>query len=229
MSKSNIEISRVTRTKLQAKAAYNRLSNWYDFLEGGFENKAIVTGITMLRPQQGEKILELGFGTGISIIHLARRVGDSGKVYGLDLSEGMLHRSQTKVAKEGLSPKVELMIGDAVNLPYQSGTFDAVFMSFTLELFDTPEIPLVLGECRRVLKPIGRICIVSMSKKGHGIMLSIYEWAHRTFPRYIDCRPIFLGKVLKESEFNILESKNFNIWGLPVEISLAQLLDSDSR
>ena len=99
----------------------------------------------------------------------------------------------------GLSERVELTVGDGLHLPQQSSTLDGVFMSFTLELFDTPEIPQVLAECKRVLKPGGRIAVVAVSKEGeHGIVIEVYEWSHRHFPNLVDCRPIFVRRSLEE-------------------------------
>jgi ubiquinone/menaquinone biosynthesis C-methylase UbiE len=103
---------------------------------------------------------------------LAQAVGDTGKVYGLDLSEGMRNVAQARIEKAGLADRVDLHLGDAVQLPFESDSFDAVSMSSVLELFGTPEIPFVLRQCRRVLHVGGRICVVSLSKVRDGHALS---------------------------------------------------------
>lgn len=68
-------------------------------------------------------------------------------------------------------------------MSYLTNKFDAVFMSFALELFDTPEIPKVLAEIKRVLKLNGRLGVVSMSKEDEdSILLRLYEWTHKRLP-----------------------------------------------
>jgi len=219
-----VEISRVTRTKEEAGETYNKLSKWYDLLAGYWERKPRDIGLRMLGVKEGEKVLEIGFGTGRAIISLAESVGNSGRVYGIDISSGMHEVAGSAIMKADLSERVEFICGDAIELSFETNFFDAIFMSFTLELFDTPEIPIVLQECNRVLKKNGRICVVAMSKRGKaGLMMKIYEWAHEKFPKYIDCRPIFVEEALKNAGCKIISIKKMSLWRLPVEIVLAKM------
>ena len=165
MTHGKSEITRVARSKDDARNTYDRLSKWYDLLAGGSERKFTEVGLRKLDVKEGEKVLEIGFGTGHSLLALARRVGMTGKVYGVDLSEGMLQVASNRLSTNGMSNRVELHCGDATRLPFPDQFFDAVFMSFVLELFDTPELPLVMRECQRVLNRTGRIGIVALSKK----------------------------------------------------------------
>ena len=165
MSQKRPKISRVTRSKAQAKASYNRMSRWYDIVTGSSEGKYRDIGLNTLKAQEGEKILEIGFGTGHAIVSLAKSVGPSGKIYGIDISEGMYDLALARVQRAGLNERVKLSVGDALNLPFEPNFFDAIFMSFTLELFDTPEMPVLLKECLRVLREKGRICVVALAKK----------------------------------------------------------------
>ncbi len=215
-------ISDVVRSKEDAKISYNRMSKWYDQVAGSSERVYVEFGLHKLDAQKGEKVLEIGFVTGNGILSLAGSVGERGKVCGIDISDNMLSITQERVNKTGYEQNVVLKCGDAVHLPFRNGDFDAVFISFALELFDTPEIPLVLKECRRVLKRDGRIGIVAMAKKRRdNLPVRLYEWAHNKMPKLADCRPIYASRSIEESGFQILSCDEKSMWGLPIEIVIA--------
>lgn len=221
ISNDDSKISRVTRSKAVARASYNRLSKWYDLIAGSSEWKFVKSGLELLNASPAEKILDIGFGTGKSIAELAQSAGDDGRVTGIDISEGMYEITQGRLEQDGLANQVTLCLGDATSLPFEDQVFDAVFSSFTLELFDTPEIPIVLQECRRVLRTGGRMVIVSMAKdEVDSLAVRLYEWAHRHFPNYFDCRPIYVSESMMENGFQIVETRKMKMWGLPVDVVL---------
>jgi len=212
--------------KKTTQAYYDRLSRWYDLLAGQAEDKCKQKGLELLDPQPGETILEIGFGTGHALLVLSQAVGEHGRVYGIDLSGGMLRAALARLNKAGLLHRAELHQGDALHLPFSDGFFDALYMSFTLELFAATEIPLLLNECRRVLRPNGRLSIVSMAKKEKtGLMVKLYEWAHRKWPVYIDCRPIHAQVEIAQAGFSIQHTVEMSLFGLPVDIILAKTLE----
>ncbi len=216
------EISRVHRSKEDAKIYYDRISVVYNWLGGIFERNPAEKALSYLKIESGEIVLEIGFGTGHCLQQIALSVGKTGKAYGIDISDGMLQVARKKLEKVGLMDRVELYSGDASKLPFIDETFDAVFMSFTLELFDTPEIPQLLNEVRRVLKVGGRLGIASLYRiKGDSVAIRIYEWIHRNWPKYVDCRPIYLERFLRKAGYTIQSKEMDNLLVLPLEIVVA--------
>jgi demethylmenaquinone methyltransferase/2-methoxy-6-polyprenyl-1,4-benzoquinol methylase len=197
-------VMRVLQTKGEPKAFYNKISKVYDLLADQSEAPVRQTGLEKSNAHPGERVLEIGFGTGHCLVALAQAVGPTGAIYGIDLSDEMLKVAQGRLEKEGLDERAKLTCGDAAELPYSSEIMDAIFISFTLELFDTPEIPRVLAECKRALRAGGRMVVVGMSKEGEdGIILHVYEWTHKHFPNFLDRRPIFVRRALEDAGFHI--------------------------
>lgn len=220
-NKKKEPMSRVRRTKDEAKEFYDGISRWYDVLSGKKEKSLSKAGLEKLRIAEGEVVLEIGYGTGRVIKELAELVGSGGRVYGIDISEGMKEKALSRIEKDKLE-RIRLECGDVPKLPYGEEFFDSIFAGFTLELFDTPELPIVLKECKRVLKKDGKICVISMSKRKITAMVRLYEWSHRKFPKYIDCRPIYTEELLKGAGFQIVEKEEDSLFGLPVDIVVVQ-------
>jgi demethylmenaquinone methyltransferase/2-methoxy-6-polyprenyl-1,4-benzoquinol methylase len=227
MSSDPHTVLRVTRTKAQAKESYDRMSPFYDYFAGIFERNYRNRALKRLNIAAGETVLEVGFGTGHCLKQMAEAVGEGGKVYGIDLSSGMLAASKRRLEKAGLWNRVELTCDDAMKMPYTDNKFDAVFSSFALELFDSPEIPKVLAEIRRVLRTSGRVGIISMSKEdGASLLLKLYEWLHRKLPQYVDCRPIYVEHSMKGAGFGIQYKERVSLLGLPGDIVIGTKLSS---
>ena len=211
-------VLRVLQAKNETKAFYNKIAKVYDFLSEHSERPMREAGIRMLVPATGERLLEIGFGTGHVLAELAKAVGPTGKVFGIDISENMLAEAKAVVEQEQVADRVSLVCGDAENLPDDQGSMDGIFMCFTLELFDTPDIPMVLAECKRVLRPGGRLVVVAVSKEGpQGLVIRAFEWTHRHFPNLMDCRPIYARRALEAAGF-IIEDHSVQTMWVPVEI-----------
>lgn len=213
-------VLRVLQSKEETRNFYDKIAGVYDLLSERSERPMCELGLRLLAAKDGETVLGVGFGTGGCVVELAEAVGPTGKVLGVDISASMLQEARKLVGKEGVADRVDLRLGDGETLPFEAESIDGIFASFTLELFDTPALPRVLGEWRRTLKPGGRLVVVSVSKEGKpGIVLKAFEWTHRHFPNLMDCRPIYARRALEAAGFRIADVRIESMW-VPVEIVL---------
>jgi ubiquinone/menaquinone biosynthesis C-methylase UbiE len=207
----------VERPRAEAARTYDRLSGVYDLTEGLFERRPQDLGLRLLGARPDERILELGSGTGRCLVALARGVGPNGRVAGLDISSGMHRVAQRRVERTGLADRVNLVVGDGVGLPFADRSFDAVFASFVVELFSSADIPAVLGGCRRVLRPGGRLVVVGLaSQEPPGALARAYAWGHARAPRLLDCRPIPIRAFVERSGLRPTREIRRSLFGLPV-------------
>ena len=193
------------------KKSYGVMSRFYALAEGIFEKGLRRKGLHLLSVTPGEVVLEVGVGTGYSLKEIANFVGENGKAHGIDVTPQMLELTRKRLKKAGVMDRVELYEGDARRMPYQNGKFDAVYMASTLELFDTPDIPVVLNEVKKVLKPSGRLGVASLTKEGRegSLFIRFYEWLHQKVPKYANCRPIYVEKLIEDAGYQITKTEEF--------------------
>lgn len=221
------KILRVPVSLADIKKSYGIMSRFYAIIEGIFEKGLRQKALQLLSVTPGEVVLEVGVGTGYSLEEMANSVGEAGKAYGIDLTPQMLEITRKRLKKAGLMDRVELCEGDARSMPYQDSQFHAVYMASTLELFDTPDIPRVLKEVKRVLKLGGRLGVASLTKEGRegSLFLRFYEWLHRKIPKYANCRPIYVEESIAEAGYQITKAEEFVLFKIvPWNIVIAQPL-----
>ncbi|MFZ0699782.1 MAG: methyltransferase domain-containing protein [Thermoplasmata archaeon] len=116
--------------------------------------------VARLAPQSGERILDMGTGPGEPAITIARHVGASGHVTGIDLSENMVTIAQRVAHARGVN-NVDFRTMDCSDLKFPDETYDAIVSSFGFQIFTDPE--KAAKEARRVLRPGGRIAVTVWS------------------------------------------------------------------
>src|SRR5438128_9092164 len=128
------------------------------------------TALAKLNP--GEVVLDLGSGGGIDVLLSAKRVGPTGKAYGLDMTDEMLALANENKRKAG-AEHVEFLRGEIENIPLPDNSVDVIISNCVINL--SADKDLVLGEAFRVLKPGGRFA-VSVVLTGGEMLPYIREW-----------------------------------------------------
>lgn len=149
--------------KEQVSKMFDTISGNYDSLNRvisfGIDvkwRKKIVKMVAAIHPNM---ILDIATGTGDLAILMTST--SAKKIVGLDISAGMLEVGKQKITEKNLSTKIDMVLGDSENIPYEDNTFDAITVSFGIRNFENLEKGL--SEILRVLKPNGIFVILETS------------------------------------------------------------------
>jgi len=127
----------------------------------------------VLAPLPGERVLEVGPGTGYYSLPLAEWLGASGRLDVFDLQPEMLEHTLRRAREAGLGDRVTATQGDARSLPYPDATFDAALLVTVLG--EIPDQDAALRELRRVLKPSGRLVVGEVALDPHVVFPGALE------------------------------------------------------
>lgn len=196
MKSSIVEATHQTAERVQKYYAW-RASN-YDAATT-FEAEHHVEAIRRAAIQEGQRVLEVGCGTGRAAVDLAKAVGDTGRLDALDLTEAMLNQARAKIEKQGLSNRVHFKQGNARELPYPSATFDVLYNGYMFDLIPLDGFTPILKEFQRVLKPGGKLVLVNMSKPDS--RRTFYERVYARGWAVMPCRPVLMSPYLESLGF----------------------------
>jgi phosphatidylethanolamine/phosphatidyl-N-methylethanolamine N-methyltransferase len=141
---------------------YENLAWVYDFTFGPALHPGRVDAIRRMNIRPGNRVLEVGVGTGINAALYPRDCS----VTGIDLSSGMLEKAHERIARKGVR-NVRLMEMDAANLKFADDTFDIVYAPYVISV--VPDPVAVACEMRRVCRPGGRIVILNHFRSSNAV------------------------------------------------------------
>jgi len=192
------------------------IASVYDLFAILMVSKAQQRALEMAAIRNGERVLEVAFGTGLNFIEILKR-NPKGWVEGIDVSTKMLERTSKRISKLG-NKNYLLRLGDCRRLPFEDETFDVLMNQYLLDILPVEDFVPLLSEFKRVLKPGGRIVLVHMTK-GEKWVNQIYEGIYRLKPPLLaGCRGVRAQPFLEETGFKGFKRQFVSQFGFPSEV-----------
>ena len=177
-----------------------QVAKMFDAISGNYDglNRVISFGIDVnwrkkvlkiISDSKPDTILDIATGTGDLAILMAQT--NASKIVGLDISVGMLEVGKKKVAAKNLTDRIELIVGDSEDMPFDDSSFDAITVAFGVRNFENLEKGLT--EILRVLKPGGRFVVLETSNPTK----TPYKQGYKIYTKYL--LPL-IGKVFSKDD-----------------------------
>jgi demethylmenaquinone methyltransferase/2-methoxy-6-polyprenyl-1,4-benzoquinol methylase len=149
--------------KEQVSQMFDNISTQYDGLNRvisfGIDKRWRKEVVQMVLDSKAASVLDMATGTGDLAIQIA--ANSKAEIVGMDISKGMLEVGIQKIAEKSLSNRIDMVYGDAENIPYNDESFDAATVAFGVRNFEN--LDKGLSEILRVLKPGGRLIVLETS------------------------------------------------------------------
>ncbi len=204
------------------RAAYRRYARHYDFYFGRVFHQGRKRAIEQMTIQPGQRILEVGVGTGLSLPEYPKGV----QVTGIDLSPEMIAGARARVEEMGLQD-MELAEMDASAMTFPDQHFDHVVAMYVLSVAPEPE--KVIAEMRRVCRPGGCLYIVNHFRHRNAL-ISGFEKAMSPLSRLLGFRPDFsLEEFVERNQLDVLETSAVNAFGYWTLLKAARDPRSDQQ
>lgn len=185
---------------------YDRLASTYDQIFGPVFNPGRKRVVALMNCQPGDRILEVGVGTGLSLQYYPRDV----KVTGIDVSEKMLERARQQIRQHELE-NADIQTMDAQALSFEDSSFDKVAAMYVASVVPDPK--RMVEEMKRVCRPGGDIFIVNHFSREHGLIGGI-ERVITSITPFIGFRSWFpLDGFLADAKLNVKQIEPVNVFG----------------
>jgi len=208
-----IQPARLTGQDIQKR--YTAVVNVYDLWGKLTESMAQTRCLELANIRDGDAVLEVAVGTGLTFSRILER-NPSGINEGVDLTAAMLAKAQEKAA--AISSNFNLRLGDALHLPYEDNRFDVLINNYMFDLLPQEDFSPVLAGFRRVLRPGGRLVLVSMARDGHWYN-RFWETVYRYQPGWLGgCRGVMLKPYVEQAGFSQVKREFISQMTFPSEI-----------
>jgi ubiquinone/menaquinone biosynthesis C-methylase UbiE len=218
-------VARRTLTREEARRVYDRIGARQD-TQAFYEDHAVGRAVRHAGFADARSVFEFGFGTGrFAERLLSQELPQEARWRGVDVSPEMVRLARRRLERFGARAEVVQSDGSPpVDEP--AGAYDRFVSNYVMDLLSEEDIRGVLDQAERMLRPGGRLCLVSLTtgcSTASRAVIGIWSRVHGLAPKLVGgCRPLELRPRLVESAWNVLYHDRSATYGLPSEVIVAE-------